>query len=133
MGGAFGIAGSDNPEQRGVFLCSDEFEVDWFVQMNATGGPVDVWAVDGLTDDSLTESQEGHSYFPGSIPVEALELLRTDVEAPSRHDVSFRMWDSGDNYFAQCPKCGADSPACPSVTDARLWLGTHLVEAHQIA
>jgi hypothetical protein len=133
MGVALGIAGSVDPEQPGVFLCDDEYEVDWFVRMNNTGGPIDVWAVDGIADDALIESQEGHRYFPGPIPIDLLELLRTDVEAPSGPDVTFRMWDSDGNYFTQCPRCGANGPACPSATDARLWLGTHLDEPHVIA
>jgi hypothetical protein len=35
------------PEEEGVFLCRDEFEAGFFVQINNTGGPVDVWAVTG--------------------------------------------------------------------------------------
>src|SRR6266511_1645335 len=48
MKDAPGIAGSHLPEQQGVFLCVDKFEVDWFVRMNNTGDAVDVWAVGGL-------------------------------------------------------------------------------------
>jgi hypothetical protein len=44
MGAAPGIAGSSAPEEQGVFLCLNEFDVDFFVRMNNTGGPVDVWA-----------------------------------------------------------------------------------------
>lgn len=39
MGAAPGIAGSTAPEEDGVFLCADEFEVRFFTQMNNTGGP----------------------------------------------------------------------------------------------
>jgi hypothetical protein len=43
-------------------LCRDEWEVDWFVRMNNTGGPVDVWAVDRVDEAELMESPEGHHY-----------------------------------------------------------------------
>lgn len=42
MKDAAGIAGSRLPEQQGVFLCLDEFEVDWSVRMNNTGDALDV-------------------------------------------------------------------------------------------
>jgi hypothetical protein len=47
MGAARGIAGSGRPGEDGVFLSRSEFDVGYFVEMNNTGGPVDVWAVDG--------------------------------------------------------------------------------------
>ncbi len=74
MGAARGIAGSHSPELNGVFLCLDEFEVGWFVQLNNTGGPVDVWAVTGITGAELLEAGTGHMYFPGKIPPEHLQL-----------------------------------------------------------
>ena len=36
MGPACGIAGSPRPEAQGVFLCSDEHEASYFVDMNNT-------------------------------------------------------------------------------------------------
>lgn len=30
-----------------MFVCVDEGDADWFVFINNTGGPVDVWAVEG--------------------------------------------------------------------------------------
>jgi hypothetical protein len=48
MGAAPGIAGSTAPEAHGVFLCDGDFEVQFFTQMNNTGGPVDVWAIAGI-------------------------------------------------------------------------------------
>lgn len=38
-------------------LCLNEFETEWFVKtINTTGGPVDVWAVDGVDEKDLVES-----------------------------------------------------------------------------
>ena len=41
------------PEEEGVFLCRGEFEADFFVSGNNTGGPVDVWAVTGVEEGEL--------------------------------------------------------------------------------
>lgn len=79
MTAARGIAGSDRPEQQGCFLCLDEFEADWFVEMNNTGGPVDVWAVAGVDPDDLHESPEGHFYLPRRVTPADLVLLRRDI------------------------------------------------------
>jgi len=38
---------SEEPSNKAPF-CHDDFEVDLFVRMNNTGGPADVWAVDGM-------------------------------------------------------------------------------------
>jgi hypothetical protein len=75
MGAARGIAGSSRPEVDGVFLCADEAFVGFFVRMNNTGGPVDVWAVDGYTDDQLVTSSEGFPYLASRIPADRLTLL----------------------------------------------------------
>ena len=48
MGVARGLAGSTAAEEEGVFLCQDQFEARFFVDMNNTGDPVDVWAVTGV-------------------------------------------------------------------------------------
>ena len=84
MGAARGIAGSTDPEQQGCFLCHDEFEMEWFVSLNNTGGTVDVWVVEGIEPDELIESPEGHSYVPGTIDAEFLTLWRTDCPLPER-------------------------------------------------
>lgn len=75
MGAAPGIAGSNSPEVDGIFL--DELP-DFFVRMNNTGGPVDVWGVDGIDRAALVESEAGFCYFPGVIPPDRLTLLDTD-------------------------------------------------------
>ena len=79
MGDAPGIAGSVHPEQAGCFVCLTEWEVDWFVAMNNTGGPVDVWAVDGVSEEELVESPEGHRFLAAPIAREQLTLLRRDI------------------------------------------------------
>jgi hypothetical protein len=71
MGAACGIADSTVPEADGVFLCADEF----FVQMNNTGGPVDIWAVTGIEERQLIESGSGFSYFPARIPPSQVALI----------------------------------------------------------
>ena len=79
MGAARGIAGSREPEQPGCFLALDEFEVAWFIRMNNTGGPVDLWRVADVDHDDLVCSPEGHYYYPGVIPPEHLALVRSDI------------------------------------------------------
>jgi len=85
MAAAHGIAGSRAPEQEGCFVCLDEDEVGWFVRMNNTGGPVDVWAVDGVDREELCESPEGHLFVPRCIPPRNVELVRRDIAPIPRH------------------------------------------------
>ncbi|MFD7037509.1 hypothetical protein [Rhodococcus jostii] len=84
MGAARGIAESYGPEQKGCFLAAGEWERDWFVRMNNTGGAVDVWEVHGINDDDLIESPEGHYFFPGVIAAAKLRLVQRDLP-PSRN------------------------------------------------
>jgi hypothetical protein len=74
MGAARGIAGSYKPELDGVFLCRDEFEAGWFVQMNNTRGPVDVWVVTGIKAEQLIDGGSGFDYFPRRIPPSQVAL-----------------------------------------------------------
>ena len=83
MQAARGIAGSTAPEQHGCFLCLHEGEVEWFVGMNNTGGPVDVWEVRGVDPGQLVESPEGHMFLPERISAARLTLTQKDV-APER-------------------------------------------------
>jgi hypothetical protein len=78
MGAARGVAGSYRPEAEGCFL-AEEWEVDWFVQMNNTGGPVDIWAVDHVDEGELVDNGNGYFYLPGVIAPRSLTLLRTDI------------------------------------------------------
>jgi hypothetical protein len=82
MGAAPGIAGSRMPEEEGVFLCRDEFEVAWFVRMNNTGGPIDVWAVTGIEEDQLLITANGLSYFPGRMPNSQITLADRAASQP---------------------------------------------------
>jgi hypothetical protein len=75
MGAAPGIAGSCRPEAEGVYLCRDEFEVSFFVSLNNTGSPVDVWVVDGTDDNQLIDGGSGFLYLPARIPARQLALL----------------------------------------------------------
>ena len=84
MGAARGIAGSVRPEQQGCFLAANEFECDWFVRMNNTGGAVDVWEVNGIEADDLLPSPEGHHYYPGVIAAARIRLVREDVPPAER-------------------------------------------------
>jgi phage baseplate assembly protein gpV len=86
MSAAPGIAGSDRPEQEGCFVCLDQWETDWFVEMNNTGGPVDVWAVDGVDESELVTSPEGHSYVPTPIPAQRVSLHRRDIQPVSQQE-----------------------------------------------
>lgn len=85
MGAAAGIAGSAAAEVDGVFLCADEFEVGFFVGMNNSGGPVDVWAVTGVDEGQLIESGNGFSYYPAKIPPSQATLIEwpADDEGPA--------------------------------------------------
>ena len=78
MDAAPGIAGSGEPEAAGIFLVAARSEADYFVAMNNTGGPVDVWAVDGIDPGSLVTSPNGYRYHPAVIAPEQVSLLSTD-------------------------------------------------------
>jgi len=79
MAAARGIAGSRQPEEDGCFLARGEWEADWFVRMNNTGGPVDVWAVDGVRVEQLVPAPNGFVFFPGTVPASSLTLVRRDI------------------------------------------------------
>jgi hypothetical protein len=83
MGAARGIAGSLSPEEEGIFLCRDEFEAGFFVRMNNTGGPVDVWAVTGVGEEQLIEGDCGFCYFPAPIPPGRVALADLPAEEPA--------------------------------------------------
>jgi hypothetical protein len=67
MGAPRGIAGSMTPEENAVFLCRDEFEARFFIDLNNTGGPVDVWVVTGVDESGLVTGGSGFCYFPAPI------------------------------------------------------------------
>jgi hypothetical protein len=82
MGPAPGIAGSSTPEVEGCFLCLDDGEDDWFVRLNNTGGPVDVWEVAGICLKELLMSPEGHTYIARKVAPQHLRLARMDLPPP---------------------------------------------------
>jgi hypothetical protein len=79
MGAAPGIAGSSRPEAGGIFLCSDAFTAEFFVRMNNTGGPVDVWQVGGVDAGELRDNGNGFFYLPGGIAADRVTLVRPDL------------------------------------------------------
>ncbi|WP_189262041.1 hypothetical protein [Streptomyces fuscichromogenes] len=79
MGAAPGIAGSGRPEVEGIFVCRGEEEADFLLQINNTGGPVDLWSVDGIDEGSLLDNGNGFVYLPDRIPAARVRLVRPDV------------------------------------------------------
>jgi hypothetical protein len=75
MGSATGIAGSTSAEAEGIFLCRDMFEADFFVTLNNTGGDVDIWAVDGVSEAELVDAGSGFLYVPRVIGPQCLDRL----------------------------------------------------------
>ncbi|MER5469838.1 hypothetical protein [Streptomyces sp. NPDC002685] len=79
MGAAPGIAGSRRPEVEGIFVCQGEETAEFFLQINNTGGPVDLWSVDGIDEGLLLDNGNGFFYLPGRIPAARLRLVRADI------------------------------------------------------
>jgi hypothetical protein len=79
MGAAPGIAGSRHPEVEGIFVCRGEEIAEFFLQINNTGGPVDLWSVDGIDEGLLLDNGDGFVYLPGRIPAVRVRLVRSDV------------------------------------------------------
>ena len=104
MGDIGGIAGSGAPEQEGIFLCLDESEADWFISMNAPGGLLDVWAVQGVQESELVESPEHHFFLPRPIPSSQIALLHADI-ALRRREWDDEWLDSHDGWtFREDPQ-----------------------------
>lgn len=66
---------------EGVFLCLTEFDVDFFVQMNAPGTELDVWAVRGVTAADVVDNGHGFYYLPARIPPD--RITRLDPPEPA--------------------------------------------------
>ena len=79
MGAARGIAGSRRPEAEGIFVCRGEEETDFFFRLNNTGGPVDLWSVDGIDEVLLLDNGNGFAYLPDRIPAARVRLVRSDI------------------------------------------------------
>lgn len=80
MGAASGIAGSRGPEKSGCFLTRDDFETEFFIDLNNTGGPVDIWRVAAVDDHELLES-DGFLYVARTIPAKDVTLVKSDIAA----------------------------------------------------
>lgn len=85
MGAAPGIAGSREPEIDGVFVCASEFDAGFFIRMNNTGGPVDLWIIDGIDEEQLLTTGSRFSYYPGPITAGSLTLARESLPPASPH------------------------------------------------
>jgi hypothetical protein len=79
---ARGIAGSDIPEQEGIFVCHSEVEAEFFLMSNNGDGPLDLWAVEGVEEAELIESPEHFYFVARSIPASQVSLVRQDIEPP---------------------------------------------------
>ncbi|MGX1549520.1 hypothetical protein [Streptomyces adustus] len=79
MGAAPGIAGSRRPEVEGIFVRRGEEDAEFFLQINNTGGPVDLWSVDGIDEGLLLVNGNGFIYLPGRIPAPQVSLVRSDI------------------------------------------------------
>ena len=82
MGETLGIAGSDGPEQEGIFLCDSADEAEFFLRFNNGDGPLDLWAVEGVEQAELIESPEHFYFVARSIPASQVSLARQDIEPP---------------------------------------------------
>jgi hypothetical protein len=83
MSHAPGIAGSNSPEVAGVFLCVDRHEADYFMRMNNTGGPVDVWQVDGIDVEELLDAGSGYLFLPRPVHSALVRLTALDGHQPA--------------------------------------------------
>lgn len=82
MGAVAGIAGSRRPEVEGVFVCTDRGTADWFLELNNTGGPVDVWELTDVGDEELLDDPGGYRYLTRR--VERAHLILRDRDVPAR-------------------------------------------------
>lgn len=111
---ARGIAGSTAPEQAAIFLCFSELEAGFFIDMNNTGGPVDLWAVEGIERSELVESPEGFFFVPRPISPSRLTLVRADIEPRPDEPEEGGVDGSGDwsayASFGTFRSAGSDDP-----------------------
>jgi hypothetical protein len=92
MGLVGGVAGHGvgvkTPEEEGIFLCDDWFEVEYFAQMARSVGieSVDVWELRLEPVEMLEDDGTGYRFLPQPIPRERLRLARQDWSPPSLFD-----------------------------------------------
>jgi hypothetical protein len=99
MSEAPGIAGSNSPEVAGVFLCVDRLEADYFIRMNNTGGPVDVWQVDGIDVEELLDAGSGYLFLPRPVHSTFVRLTALDGQQPVRGEQT--LVGSSDAYSSE--------------------------------
>jgi hypothetical protein len=79
MGDVPGIAGSAQPEVDGIFVARSRFEAGLFVELNRTGGAVDIWGLDEVDAGDFVTSETGYVYVPYVVDSGRLELLEQDL------------------------------------------------------
>ena len=94
-----GIAGSRRPEVDGIFLADHPSMAQFFVRMNNTGGPVDIWAVDDVDPADLVDSDSGFCYLPARIERHRLTLHDRDIPEPVRAPAVRRDDAIGDQAY----------------------------------
>lgn len=95
-----GIAGSRRPEVDGVFLVEDPEMAQFFVQINSTGGPVDIWAVDDVDPADLVDAGSGFSYLPARVERHRLTLLDRDIPETVRTSTVPRDDGTGEQAYS---------------------------------
>ena len=88
VGAASGLAGNIEAEADGVFLCETEL-VEFFIRINSTGGPVDLWEVRDVDPQALVDNGTGFRYLPGIVATDRIALVREDI-APQLADQAVR-------------------------------------------
>lgn len=85
MSAAPGIAGSRRPEVEGIFVCRDEEEAEFFLQINNTGGPVEApqFTVSGelIPAETVAGDTFDHSLDRHTLHVSITDAMGHDVRA----------------------------------------------------
>ena len=87
--GVAGVAGMNpGPEEPGIFLADDEWEVEWFAEMAISSGhpSVDLWEITLPGEPILSEGEGGYSFLPEPVPRDSIRLIRKDWTPESRFD-----------------------------------------------
>src|SRR5258708_28918478 len=53
-----------------------QFQTGFFIGLNNTGGPVDVWAITGIDERQLTEAPNRFRCYPAKIPASQVTLIQ---------------------------------------------------------
>lgn len=60
-------------------LCVDEWQAEFFLRINNTGGPVDMWSVVDVRLQDLDEGPHGFCYLARPIPPDRLAIARRSI------------------------------------------------------